>query len=177
MVRRALCLAVLLLAVLTATAALGEALPSIRVAPASVKKSSSTRCVRTWHASGDIETYYLFLPSGWDTKKLRLWYDADEYVYLDGRKVKSGATTDRLRSGKTITASCGDATCTIKVMQSADVPSLHLWTASGSLEAIHQDKDHEETGSVTVEDAAGKVVMRQSLDSFRCRGHSSFDLP
>ena len=133
--------------------------------------------MRTWHANGDTETLYLFLPSGWDTKKLRLWYDAEETLVLDGRKVRSGKTTDRLRHGKTIAASCGETVCTIHVLQSADVPSIHLWTASGSLTAIHQDKDHEETGSITVEDTKGKVILRQSLDSFRCRGHSSFELP
>ncbi len=138
---------------------------------------------------------YLFLPSAANWNALTLHFDADPGAVVVATTSKNSAATPvpvtsgspadigSLFAGVTIadykypvtltdTATGGSVTFTI--MKSELLPALHLTTDSGSLSAINANKEHKETGTLTMIDPDGSVVYDDILTSFKGRGHGSW---
>lgn len=119
-------------------------------------------------------SYYLFLPAEADRAALTVTYDADQPLVIGGAEVASGAATDAFAADE-VRVLCGAATYNVVVMQSSS-PSLFVTTESGSMDAVHADKDHKEPGSVVITSGTGEVQYSGALDYIKGRGNSTWDL-
>lgn len=136
----------------------------------SFEAGTSTESVNWWESAGQ---YFIFLPSDADTDTVKLGFTASGDVKLDGKAVKSGDAVD-LTAGKSYTLVCGEKTYDLFVLKSESVPSLHITTESGSMDAVHADKSHKEAASLTIV-ADGETVMEDAeLDYIKGRGNSTW---
>ncbi len=119
-------------------------------------------------------SYYLFLPAGADRNALTVSYDADQTLVIGGAEVASGTATDAFAADQ-VAVVCGPKTYNVIVMQSAS-PSVFVTTESGSMNAVHANKDHKEPGSIVVTNAAGGTQYSGALDYIKGRGNSTWDL-
>ena len=62
----------------------------------------------------------------------------------------------------------------IIVMKSENLPSMHIWTDSGSVDKIWNDKEAFETGRLSIYDAQGEKLYSGGLKNVNTRGNYSF---
>ncbi len=63
----------------------------------------------------------------------------------------------------------------IEVMKSANIATIYITTNSGRLDNILADKDHKESGKITVIDEAGNEDISSGLDYIKGRGNYSWN--
>lgn len=63
---------------------------------------------------------------------------------------------------------------TVTFMKTASLPSVHISTASGNMDYIHQDKENDESGTVAVYQENGKLSTWQEISSIKGRGNTSW---
>lgn len=129
-----------------------------------------------WWYSSKTKKYYLFLPAGTDTAGLRLWFDADSPVSIEGKTVSSGDAAPSLAPGKEIQLVCGSTGPSLCIMQSQNVPSLFITTESGSLKSVHASKKNQEPGTLVLLNADGSLEYEGLLTQVKGRGNSTFAL-
>ena len=173
LMRQALPLLLLLL-LLPAGALAAEKLTSFRVSPLDAQSIDDLRCVERWSSTGK-SPWTLFIPGGWDTSALRVWFTGPETVIVNGVELRSGDVVGGLEDGKTLKVKYnGKSTFEVKVLKAGAQSTVYLSTASGSLDKIHRTKRNSETGQIVVEAADGSIETQQALTQIRCRGNSSF---
>ena len=119
-------------------------------------------------------SYYLFLPAQADRTALTVSYDADQTLVIGGAEAASGTVTDAFAADY-VTVVCGARTYNVIVMQSTS-SSVFVTTESGSMDAVHADKDHKEAGSIVITTGTGEVQYSGALDYIKGRGNSTWDL-
>lgn len=62
----------------------------------------------------------------------------------------------------------------IIVMKSENLPSMHIWTDSGNIDKIWNDKEAFETGRLRIYDTQGEKLYSGGLKSVNTRGNYSF---
>ena len=62
----------------------------------------------------------------------------------------------------------------IIVMKSENLPSMHIWTDSGSIDEIWNDKEAFETGRMSIYDTQGEKLYSGEIKGVNTRGHYSF---
>lgn len=117
---------------------------------------------------------YLFLPSDADASDLTVHTSADGAVSLNGTALADGDKI-ALAHNQTYTLTAGGETRTLTVLQSANVPSLHISTASGSMDAVHADKAHKEPANIVILND-GETVLEKELEYIKGRGNSTWAL-
>lgn len=172
-----LLLTVFVLAVVTASlfvtaAASGTGISSFAVNTNSAENASDLGAVE-WYKAADGR-YYLFLPSSADKNNITVWFTADADVMCGDTKIVNGETTDAFANGDSFVLTCGNATYNVKVLQAANSGTVYINTESGSMEAIHADKSHKESGNVIILDADGNVQYDGELSSIKGRGNSTW---
>ena len=120
--------------------------------------------------SDDAGTCWFFLPAWAELRTATLLRDGED----------TGLT------GADLLAAAGDAqdACTLEVggvsrsfgwRQSASLPSIWIETASGSLDAIHADKEYKEPGVLSVLGADGRTEYAGALKYIKGRGNTTWD--
>lgn len=128
-----------------------------------------------WQKDGS--DYCLCLPSGSSLEQIRLWFEgdpADGYLMLDGRTVKSGDTIDLSGAESTLTLSLSGSEQKLRIVRSANIPSMFIATESGSLSAIHANKEYKEPGELTVVKADSTIDYAGSLKHIKGRGNATW---
>ena len=64
---------------------------------------------------------------------------------------------------------------TLEIMQASEIPSLYIETETGSLDAIHKDKEHKEMGKISVLTGNGSVDYSGVLEFIKGRGNNSWE--
>lgn len=118
--------------------------------------------------------YYLFLPAEADRNALTVSYDADQTLTIGGAQVASGSVTNAFAADN-VAVVCGSKTYNVIVMQSSS-PSVFVTTQSGSMDAVHADKEHKEPGSIVITTGTGTTQYSGALDYIKGRGNSTWDL-
>lgn len=118
------------------------------------------------------KNYYLFLPSDADTANLKVSYTASDTVTINGVAVPDGSSV-ALTAASDYTLSCGGNSYKLTVLQSANVPSMHITTESGSMDAVHADKSHKEPADLLLL-SEGEVVLEKELEYIKGRGNSTW---
>ena len=133
-------LLILLALMFIPASALGSSVVSVTVTQDSVTSGKAVERVSMWYESSP-KTRYLFLPSGWDTSALKVWLSGTDSIKINGVTLKSGDITDQLTPGSTLKVSYGTSgSFKVTVMQSENINSVFITTASGSLKKIHASK-------------------------------------
>ncbi|MDO5299005.1 MAG: CotH kinase family protein [Clostridia bacterium] len=114
---------------------------------------------------------YLFLPAYMEGQMLEVRYEGTGSVCMGEMDIPSGSQTDAIQGGAELTLEDGE---TIIVMQSRNLPAVHLTTASGSLDYIHEKKGNKESGSMTIVTAEGVVNYCQEIDTIKGHGNATF---
>lgn len=127
------------------------------------------------------ETYYLFLPKGWDRAKLCACYDFEGMLTADAGKEKgipvpNGAPTAAFASSDEvkIRRESGKLLCNIKLMQGS-LPAIFLQTQNNSLSNIHKDKENREPASLVMTAANGQPVHAGLVTELKARGNNTFN--
>ena len=157
---------------ITAAAANSE-IKDFAVNTASAENASDLGAVE-WYKATD-GSYYIFLPASADKSNLTVWFTADADVMCGEAKLVSGEATDAFANGNSFTVTCGDATYSVKVLQATNEGTVYINTESGSMSAIHADKNHKESGSIIILDENGNVQYDGPLDSIKGRGNSTWN--
>ncbi|MCI8786030.1 MAG: hypothetical protein HFI84_05135 [Eubacterium sp.] len=135
--------------------------------------------------------HYFFLPAGTDSDTVSIWFARNEkdpstgavtnvpetgYVTIGGEKVKSG---DKIRlpedKGSLSITLANGKTIDVRIRKSANVPSMFISTASGSLDDIHADKEHKEKGTMLLVDADGAKDFQGALKHIKGRGNVTWE--
>lgn len=117
---------------------------------------------------------WLFLPAQCDASSLSVRFSGAGKVSVDGKAIENGAVTDAFSVGEHTLVRDGTA-CDLTVLQSAGLPAVFLATESGSLAEIQANKNHNETGRITVIENGTAVIDNAGLKSVKGRGNSTWN--
>ena len=146
---------------------------SLKVAAAETENETDTG-VNNWYLNTNDGKYYLFLPASYDRTALKVWFTASGTVTAGDQELVSGEITDVFASDS-VTLSCGDSQYQVVVMDGAQTGAVYINTESGSIDAVHADKEHKEPGTVRVLDEDGSVLYDGALDYIKGRGNSTWN--
>lgn len=145
---------------------------SFTVGTASADSASELGAIN-WYHSHDGK-YYLFLPATADRSSLTVWFEAEDEVKCGDVTLTSGTKTDIFASGQDFTLTCKNETFNLCVLQATDTGVIYINTESGSLDAVHADKEHKEKGTILIADKDGNVQYDGELDYIKGRGNSTW---
>ena len=115
--------------------------------------------------------YFFFVPSCWDASEINVW--ASSAATLNGTEIVNGEAYDLGESG-TITAGGKDYKYT--VLTGGGIGTVFITTETGSLEAVHADKNHKEAGKISILNAKGKEqTENDKLEYIKGRGNASWE--
>lgn len=125
-----------------------------------------------WYCRDGV--YYIFLPSYADSDDLTVNFSASDDVYCGDTLLKNGITTDIFSGGGNFTLTCGNSSYSVTVMEASSVGSIYITTESGSMSAVHADKEHKEPGEILILDENGEVQYDGALEYIKGRGNSTW---
>jgi len=119
--------------------------------------------------------WYLFLPAGWDSNELSVYFTGTDSVTVAGEQMEYGAVTDVFKHGAKVKVKPQrGGEMLVNVMQSQNLPAIFIRTESGNVDAISGDKTIREPGSMFMLMADGKVEYNGKLEYIKARGNSTF---
>lgn len=138
-----------------------------------VSNQGNTETIRCWESDGG--DYYVFLPAYADLGQVWLRTNTRRPVYLDDQIVEDGMCKENLLLGVQYDLSFGSSRhFKLTFLQSANVPTMYIDTASGNMEHIHEEKGNEEKGTIRVYTAEGSLNHSGSLESIKGRGNATW---
>jgi len=117
---------------------------------------------------------YVFLPAHADLDRITLLTNADVPVTLDGRPMTQDAPCRGLSPDTPYTLSVNGQETTLRFLQSRNVASLHINTASGNLDYIHADRNARESASIALFTPDGSLTCTDSRSTVRTRGNTTW---
>ncbi|MBQ4266029.1 MAG: CotH kinase family protein [Clostridia bacterium] len=126
--------------------------------------------VNMWERSSNKK--YLFLPAYMHGQALEITYSGTRSVSLGDIRLESGIVTDQIASGARLTISKDSSR--VSVLESANLPAVHITTESGSLTRIHKRKGNREAGHLQIVTAQGEVVCDAPLEYIKGHGNATF---
>lgn len=127
--------------------------------------------------TGDSQNHYFFLPSHASLAQLQLHTGGFGDLALDGVELVEGMSCGDFSLGIPYRLTwSGVVVGNLTFLQSANVPSLFLDVASGSMDYLHQDKAHRESGTLRLFTSQGALAYSGRLDSVSGRGNSTWGM-
>ena len=130
---------------------------------------------------GDEIIYYFFLPAFVEERKFWFYKDSIEILSADGRKAGAGNSQSfewedgEIYSIKVLGEDQNEISeQNVVFMKSANIPTVFIATASGSMEYLNQSKENEEEGSIEIVTNQGNTEYRAELPRISGRGNSSW---
>ena len=144
-----------------------------------VDYGGKTEEIKIWkRPAGENEiSYFFFLPSDCKGQKITFLNIPKEGILLGETTVTLKTDLTRMLNGENsvYTIDMGDGSpCRVEFLQSANLGAFYITTESGSVDAIHADKNVREKGRITAIDENGSVEYDGKLDFIKCRGSGSF---
>ena len=121
------------------------------------------------------DRYYLFLPAGTNPEQSKVYFTAQEPVYIDDIILEPGGSAAAFTEGEH-TLSYADESFPLTVCISDGLPALFIVTREGGLYKIHKDKNNKEPAAVRIYED-GLQTADQQLEYIKCRGNGTFELP
>ena len=128
--------------------------------------------VSMWEKSNGQK--YLFLPAYMEGQTLVLHYEDIDSVRLGEMDLTNDSQTDAVAADATLTLLRGNREESLIVMQSANLPAIHIRTESGSLDYIHEKKGNQERGFMTIVRADGTVNFEGEVERIKGHGNATF---
>lgn len=130
------------------------------------------RLVDAYEINGE---YYLFIPASMNANLTHFVVEGE--AYADGEKIASDATVADVFGDKTqVKVKVGNDEFIVNAVFGSRIPTVFIETESGSLDAIHADKSHEESGLIEITDGLGIPVYDGDLDTIKGRGNSTWNM-
>ena len=120
--------------------------------------------------------YYLFVPTSINTELCKVNFVANGEVKIDDTKVTSGSLIS-LAGKSSISVSCGGKTYVVYIIAETKLASVFITTQSGSLDAIHADKEYKEAGYIQIIGEDGlSYEYDGALEYIKGRGNSTWKM-
>ena len=154
-----------------------------------IKSGISDEILSLWYSETE-DVYYLFLPSYANPENVKVASYAEKWMiseatYSGEKEPEEGnqTFTEYGKIGNQIPLNTllhcrrehSSETYQMIIMQSANLPTMYIETASGSLEDLRASKDHSESGEARLYDEQGNMVHQDALNSIKGRGNTSFN--
>jgi len=148
-----------------------------------VQLKDTRTAIRYW---GDgVKTYYFFLPSGCGPDDVEVGTRNGITLRRDGeeetarRTFSDGQRLSGIACDTGYLLGCHDENnyvyeLPVVFMAGKNVHSVFITTRSGSIDAVLQDKEHKEKGSMVITDPSGSVAYAGDLTHIKGRGNGSW---
>lgn len=157
---------VVLYGVLTAT------VPQLRF---SISSDGETKEISIYKAEDGNS--YVFLPSYANMEDVRVIMSPGQRISLGGINLSNGMTCENFMPETGYSLKINDRQkAVLWFYQSANVATMYLDTATGSMRRIHEDKNYEENASITLYTENGDINYYDELITVGGRGNSSWNL-
>ena len=132
----------------------------------------------TWQFDPGEGYYFIYLPGCVDSAHLKISFDSDGPVYVNGKWVKPNQETDAFNKTKN-KVKCGDYNYIVYIVSaSKSVGSLFIKTESGNMDYILASKENKEVANMVYVDSEGEIKYDSTLKYIKGRGNYSWiDLP
>lgn len=137
-----------------------------------IKDSEVTQRVEGWFNEDGI--CYVFLPSHGELADIYAEKTSVFPVYFDGIRVESTVPLENISMGQQYKLETPVESFDVVFLQSSNVATMYIRTATGNMERIHADKDYKEDAEVIVFDKYGKLDYSGS-GKLKGRGNSSWN--
>ena len=127
-----------------------------------------------WFSGAVDGKYYIFLPTNADRSSMTVWFSADGEVKCGDVVLENGKETSVFAEGDEFVLTCGENTYTVVFRQSANAATMYIATESGTMDAVHANKEHKEAGIIDIFDSAGKEQYNGKLSYIKGRGNSTW---
>lgn len=117
--------------------------------------------------------YYWFLPSSADLSNLIVYHNFTS-VTVNGTAITSGESYSLFEDGKQYTVTADGKNYTLVVQKANGIASMFITTETGSMDAVHADKEHKEPGNMVLVDYNGDVSYDNALDYIKGRGNTTW---
>ncbi|MCR5041691.1 MAG: CotH kinase family protein [Clostridia bacterium] len=117
--------------------------------------------------------FILFLPADCGRESLTVSFPYD-WIEVNGQRLASGDQTDRFSADGVLGVRTPEKEYSLKVVSSAELPSVFIDTQSGSLMSIHADKSHKESAVLSTAQGGEVVLNNAELEFIKGRGNSSW---
>lgn len=134
--------------------------------------ASENTQVRAWYNNAD-GCYDLFFPADTDRSAVRVAFSGGETLTVGEQALQNGDTTNAFASDR-LTVAVGGNRYTVKCYASANIPSVFIQTASGSLDYVHADKENKETAVITTVENGTVTIDGAALKQIKGRGNSTW---
>lgn len=134
--------------------------------------SGSTREKITCWQSDSGESYF-FLPSYGELEKA--CFRVNGSLALDGTALTDGMSCGDFALDKlySLTNGEGESLGSVTFVRSGNMPTIYIDVTSGSMDYIHEDLDHNESGSIRVYQTDGSLNYSGRIKSIGGRGQST----
>ena len=141
----------------------------------SLKLDGRTQEVLPWYDEAE-NLYYFFLPSCISDSTIFFDSKPSCTMMLDGRKI-SRRDSFLWEKDKVYLMELEDNSYNVTFMKSENLPSLFMYTESGSMDAVWKDKKYRESGTLTIVSENGNIQYSGKLDKISGRGNSTWVFP
>ncbi len=156
-----------------AYAAGGETVATFSISAVSLTDGNTP--TTEWFLAED-GNYYLFVPTSISTALCKVSFVSDGAVTIDGDKVDNGSVIS-LEGKSSLAVSCKGKTYNVKIIAETELASVFITTESGSLDAIHADKEYKEAGYIQIIGEDGLTREYDGgLEYIKGRGNSTWKM-
>lgn len=139
--------------------------------------SVAGQSVSLWEGEDGVN--YVFLPSFAELSEVQICLDTDTEIQIDGVKVENGMNCASFTLNTPYDVFCtswGVEYCKkITFLRSGNVATMFIRTQSGSMKYIHEKKENEERGTVTLYTADGYLNFSGDMGSINGRGNNTWE--
>jgi hypothetical protein len=128
--------------------------------------------ITPWYDDG---TLYFFLPSYAELDNSKLVFDTMNKVSIDGKSVSNSVDASDITLEDSHLITIGNKRYNLVLHKSENVAAMYINTATGSMEEIYDDIDHEEPISIKVYDEMGTINYSANDCYLKGRGNSTWD--
>ena len=141
-----------------------------------VSMQTQTESIVCW--ADEKGSCYVFLPSYADLSKAQIELHTGVSVQVDGRILKHGMPCDAFSLGipyeMTYQVLGIERSCTLTFVQSGNMPTLFVDTASGRMDNVHRQKGNEEAAELRLYETDGRLSFAGRNETISGRGNNTW---
>ena len=141
-----------------------------------IGSGENTEQIRCWE--NNENTVYVFLPGYAELADVWIQTEGKSRCLIDGIAVYEGDSCAEYAVEEThcleIQAGNQHVQKNLIFLKSGEIPAMHIDVQSGSMDYIHMDKNNKESGTLRLYDAAGNLLCKDTLQTIKGRGNSSW---